>query len=80
MQFAGTQCRIFVIKFFRVAVIHCLANPANSYSRARVIKRRRFNDGDANEFAATTEIKPPHARYSLRDIDHHLRAGSSLMR
>ena len=54
----GNQCRISVIEFFRVAVIHCLANPANSHSRARVIKRRCFNDGDANKFTAPTEIKP----------------------
>jgi hypothetical protein len=32
-------------KRFPVAVIHSLANPANRYSRTRVIKRRCFNDG-----------------------------------
>jgi hypothetical protein len=45
-------------------------------SRARVIKRRCFDNGDANEFAATTKIKPPHARYFPRNFDpaHHRKA------
>jgi hypothetical protein len=48
-------------RVFRVAVIHSLSDRANSHSRAGVIKRRCFNDGDANKFAVPTEIKPPHA-------------------
>jgi hypothetical protein len=40
-----------------------------------VIKRRCFNDGNANKFTVPTEIKPPHALNSLRDTDHHLRGG-----
>jgi hypothetical protein len=41
------QCRISVIEFFRVAVIHRLANPANS---KRLIKPWCFNDRDASKF------------------------------
>jgi hypothetical protein len=52
-----------------------LADPTNGNSRARVIKRRCFNDGDASKFATAAKIKPPHARYSLRNFgsEHHWR-------
>jgi hypothetical protein len=48
----------------------------------RTLERRCFNDGDASKLAAAAKIKPPRARYSLRNFGsaHHRRAVPSLRR
>jgi len=48
------------IDLFRLAVIRSLADPANGKSQARVVDGGRVDDSSSGQFAAATEIDPPH--------------------